>query len=475
MSYRIVDRRLGGSAITVAGPDIVCGFEVYADEAEQPCLTTYFGVSQRLALNLFPLTSGARTSLDEPRLARTLATYALPRIEAGLLDGAFAKFMDGQFVHILTPEEARRLAALLNEKQCRYLRHGDDDFCRAGYDSTKADTVPIGTTAHVCRLCDMPDSRIACSMLHHVTTWPKPGGIQPTGALCAAGKKENPNAGECRPGGNECWHRVVEPHAREDIVPLSPLTLHESIGYLDAVWRDAFQKKPLLSGNLLPAGGTLGTPCRSAEEFKEKVKALVDVFDAFDVPGSGGTLQRMITYLKAWSVAQGALPDDFAPVEKAINVLQQVTRLRANFEHSDARARSDFEQAQRALGIRLPAVSHTEEWDRLVAHVTDMLRVVREFLRKPHIARARSCPRRRVQRRQPPFTSRTGGALFVDFRVIDVLCESQLIFPIWFPERNHCEIALLAIAGVLRQVEHIGEERLSLAMTHGDPRPDQVN
>ncbi len=391
MSYRIVDYWLGGKPITAAGPDLARGFAVYADAADQPCLITHFGVRQRLALDLFPLKSGGRTSLDEPRLARALAMHALPRIEAGLLDGAFAKYMGSQFNEFLTtPEEARRLPALLNEKLCRYLQHGDDDLCRAGYDERNGDKKPIATTAHLCRLCEMPDSRVACSKLHHVTTWPKDRGIQPTGAMCAAGEKENPNAAECRPGGNECWHRLVEPHVREDIVRLSPLTLHEAIGYLDTVWLNIF-REGLLARDVLLAGGTLATPCTGSQDFRDKLSAAVDAFDAFQVPGSrGGTLERMTAYLKDMANRMGVL-QEFAPVEQAISVLQKVPRLRAGFQHGDERARRDFEEAQQVLGVRLPAVSYAEEWSRLVARVAGQLAIVREFLRK-HAGEAGSRP-----------------------------------------------------------------------------------
>jgi hypothetical protein len=311
----------------------------------------------------------------------------LPRIEAGLRDGSLAERAESgeEVKEFLTEEEASRLPALLELKRCRYLERGRDDHCHAGYDMENSAVVPVATTAHLCRSCGLPDDRVVCSMLQHVTTWHAPGKIRVTGTKCAAGMQESPDAVECAPGKNECWHRIVEPEPREETVHLSPLTLHEALGYLDAVWRDVFDKKPLLSGALLTAGGMLATPCRSAKDFDEKVKGLVDTFDAFQIPDGGtggGTLDRMLGFLEQWADSKGSANDELPSVARGMAVLKAVARVRAYFQHSDARARGSFEAAQRALGIRLPAISYAEEWDRLVSGVTEAIRIVREFLRK---------------------------------------------------------------------------------------------
>lgn len=203
--------------------------------------------------------------------------------------------------------------------------------------------------------------------------------------MCDRGFQKQANEwGACHFGGHDCWERIVEPQAREVAVHLSPLTLHEAIGYLDAVWRDVFGKKPLLAGGLLTAGGMLAEPCATVHDFNERVKGLVDVFDAFQVPGgkAGRPLESMLDFLKSWAESREAAKADLPSVEEAISVIRSVANVRAYFQHSDARARTAFEAAQRALRIRLPAVSYAEEWDRLVARVTEMLRVLREFLRK---------------------------------------------------------------------------------------------
>jgi hypothetical protein len=218
-------------------------------------------------------------------------------------------------------------------------------------------------------------------MLQHVTTRPKGGGIQPTGALCAAGQKTDFDPSHCCAGDNECWERLVEPETREDLIALPPLALHDAIGYLDAVWRNAFKKKGLLSRGALLSGGIMATACKTSQDFKDKVSAVVDAFNAFQVPidTRDGSLHKMVLYLKNWARDRGIPDEEFVPVEQAIAILKKVTRLRAGFEHSAAR--EDFEAAQQALGISLPAESYAEEWNRLVARVTANFTVVRQFIR----------------------------------------------------------------------------------------------
>ncbi len=397
MSYRV---RFGGFGwLTSPAPRpreaqaVGVTFSVYLEDEETRCLLVSFGVNAMVAFRLFPAKlgeAGART-VDEGRLGAALELYALPRVEAGLRDGSFAAQMERgeEVVEILSPEEAEGLATLLRRKECRYLLPGPDDQCGTGRNPANGQTVALPATPHLCGACARPDDRVVCSMLHHVRTWViTPGRIDVTGTMCGANKKESPNAAMCRPGRHECWHRLVEPQAREEVVHLSPLTLPEALGYLDAVWRDAVREGPLLAGNTL-AGSLLAMPCRDAADFREKVKGLVDgAFDALRVPGgrprapAAARLAELREFLERWASSREGASDDLRSVKDAISVLEKVNTIRSNLEHSDPHSRGAFEEAKRALGIRLPAGSYREEWDRLVASVVEALRVVREFLRK---------------------------------------------------------------------------------------------
>jgi hypothetical protein len=382
MSYRIVsDVDAAGGLVSVAGSDLVRGFGVYTMPAEERRVTVYVGISQMHALAFCSVKTGGQRVVDEARLARALSVYEIPRIEIWLRDGSLLERIGAslQFVDIIKDEEVERLFGSIDRKTCRYLQHGEDDECVAGL--VKGEKVRIATTPYLCLGCKMPDRRIACSMLHHVSTHaPEGQGIQPNGALCAAGMKSEFDPHDCRPGENECWQRWVEPEARSGVVAVSPLALHEAVGYLDAVWRNAFGRG-LLARDALLAGGVLAAPCATSQDFKEKVSAVVDAFNALHVPidTRDGSLQKILLHLQDWA-RERRIPDaDLAPVERAISVLKRVPRLRAGFEHAAARA--DFEAAQQALGVSLPAESYADEWNRLVARISLNLGVVRQFIR----------------------------------------------------------------------------------------------
>ena len=324
--------------------------------------------------------------MDEPLLARALAFHALPRLEAGLRNGSFSEEMEShtQLVEMVRDAaEVSRLRLLAgDDKRCRYLQElGGDEVCRAGWDGTRGVKAALPTTPHICRLCNVPDQRIVCSALHHLTTLKPAGLIRAHRALCGAGREQfRPE--ECQPGENTCWQRRGDETVPSETIRSPPLALHESFDYLDVVWRNVFGQ-PLLKLNALEVGGLLATPCSGKDDFHKKVNCIVDTFDAFQVPvASGGSLEKMAVHLKAWGEAEGLTPDDLMPVQQAIVVLKKVARLRAGMLHSSSEpARQSFEDAQVTLGVSLPAVSYADAWDHLVARVTEMLSIVRQFVR----------------------------------------------------------------------------------------------
>ncbi len=332
-------------------------------------------------------------------VARAIGIWSLPRIEAAVRDGSLmpvAEIPDG--VRVVTMgvpgDELEALTRDAEVKRCRYqVAAGGDLFCDCGW-ASPAFRERLETSAHLCRNCTLPDARVICSHLHHAKVTRQEStdecSIVALTGDCDLGYTQRANdPAKCCFGGHQCWERVVETDARSEVVQFSPLTLHEAIGYLDAVWRNAFGDG-LLGRDVLLAGGTLATPCTGIEDFQDKVSALVLVFNAFRVPvdSKDGSLAKMLAHLQGWAAERGAPPEEVAPVEQAISVLRRATRLRAGFEHGTG---GDFEEAQQVLGLRLPAVSYAEEWTRLVARVAGQLAIVREFLRT-HAQQAPNTP-----------------------------------------------------------------------------------
>ncbi len=354
-----------------------------------PSGTTFLLVKVGVPVQRLAFTSG---QVDEPAVGKMLATYALPRIEAGLRDGLFqvsAETSDGERIARLnvSGDEWEVITGQTAGKRCRYQSlEAGDLFCDAGADLAKMKKVSLPTSNFLCGACNMPDARVVCSRLHHVETQ-RVTAVQRLAvqsAFCDLGHhaKVRSEPDRCCYGGHDCWERDVEPEPQPGSLQRSPLALHEAIGYLDAVWLNVF-KGALLGRDVLRAAGTLATACATSQDFTEKVAALVETFDAFQVPGNkGGTLDRMVVHLKSWCSSIGVVTEEYEPVEQAITVLKKVARLRAGLLHGDERARRDFEEAQRVLSISLPAVAYAPEWNQLVARVAGALAVVREFVRR---------------------------------------------------------------------------------------------
>ncbi len=353
-----------------------------------PLLLVRMGVPAHTALHLFPAERGS----IELVAARTVVVAGLPRIEAGLRDGSFRSAMEKppseQAVDLnISGEEFEALARAPEPKLCRYQNWvGGDLFCEACVDSRSAERRSCPTSMFMCSQCPLPDDRAICTHLRHgrvVHAGTTPARWSMSSAFCDLGnQKSGAEWGACCCGGHPCWERVVETSEPQDVAHLSPLALHEAIDYLDAIWRTAM-KAPLLKYDVLAVGGTLATPCAGKDDFQLKVSAVVDAFDGFQVAGKkGGTLERMTEQLRSWSAGKSVANDDFATVEEAIGVLKKVARLRAGLLHGGDRARGDLEEAQRALGVSLPAVSYAEEWHQLVVRVTSALAVVRQHVRR---------------------------------------------------------------------------------------------
>lgn len=155
----------------------------------------------------------------------------------------------------------------------------------------------------------------------------------------------------------------------------SPLTLPDSIGYLDAIWRLRFDSALVK----LPGPGQcarLAVEVGSVEEFQAATSALGEILAELQVPKVEGNssrhpLGRLGGYLKQ----QLAEPNP-GRLDHAIATLDAVRLIRNGIQHSDATTRAV--NALGNLGIRYPVTSWSEAWDRIRALATQAFDTIRD-------------------------------------------------------------------------------------------------
>jgi hypothetical protein len=104
----------------------------------------------------------------------------------------------------------------------------------------------------ICCNYDLPDADYLCSTLSHPAILGRNVMAAQFSrfaarALCNQGEPGAENdPSQCRPGGHQCWERILEPKIDAPEIPSSLLALHEAFGYLDTVWRLAFGRKHAL-------------------------------------------------------------------------------------------------------------------------------------------------------------------------------------------------------------------------------------
>ena len=241
----------------------------------------------------------------------------------------------------------------------------------------------------------MPDERVVCSHLHHVGVALAPR-ERPVlrKAQCDTGRDEvSRNASMCRPGGHPCWAREVE-FATAEPKAVSPLALHESLDYLDALWRNALGSH-LLRLRAAAVPGKLATSCESAAEFEVKLSALADIISTFDVSdglldpahrddanyGKGRTLARLESSLVYRVQQAGAGEEVVGQAKEAVKVLRNAMDLRRGFQHTGSGAAGKLPAAFRTFGLAYPLQSPTVAWARVQSDVLRALESLRQVLR----------------------------------------------------------------------------------------------
>lgn len=290
----------------------------------------------------------------------------------------------------LDEQDADEIRLLPGAKECRYqgVRTGDL-YCSVAHKNP-----PAATTRHLCSTCTLPDSRLACAHLHHALVAFNPlAAPAVVRAQCDIGRTEVGDASMCRPGEHACWVKEVEFAAPEQRTA-SPLALHESFDYLDALWTNVM-KTHLLRLRGTAVVGKLATPCSSATDLESKLSALADIINSFDIAdgdlapahrtdvnyGKGRTLARLesalVHKLGADTVEDGAVTQ----VKEGVRVLRSAMALRTGYQHTGGGAAGKLPAAFGAFRVPYPPPSPGLAWARIQSEVLRALEVLREVLR----------------------------------------------------------------------------------------------
>lgn len=231
--------------------------------------------------------------------------------------------------------------------------------------------------------------------LHHALLAFVPGSMPDImEAHCDIGRTEiDQDARKCRPGGHACWVKEVEDAVSEPSAA-SPLALHESFDYLDALWKNVLKTHLLrLRGAAVP--GKLAMPCGSAADFEAKLSALADIINSLDIAdgdlalahrddqnyGKGRTLARLESAL-VHRLGAGAVDGEAVrKVKEGVRVLRNAMDLRRGYQHTGSGAAGKLPVAFGAFGLPYPPHSPTMAWERIQSEVLRALEVLREVLR----------------------------------------------------------------------------------------------
>jgi hypothetical protein len=334
---------------------------------------------------------------DDPRIDEALTIFGLAGIQARLREGSWEDTGKSRVEEVrVSSEDVGLLVALAREKSCDYqLAEGRDLYCVAA--SPKDDTLvgSIGvrgvapTSRATCAGCNMPDSRLVCSHLHHPQVFGfllsnAPVSRQLMLAMCDIGQDEIQQPHECRPGGNHCWTRLVEPPAPIEAPRVPPRALLEALDYLDTTWRLAFDKRPLVRMRNAASTADLTGGCSSREEFQSRLSALTDLIKGFeigdDLLAPDDTVQADHTVARLRSCLRERFGEDaMAQADSALSVLTTATRVRVALQHEGASG--ELPKHMAALGVRYPPNDWGDAWDAVRSQVTAALRILADAVR----------------------------------------------------------------------------------------------
>jgi len=326
-----------------------------------------------------------------------LTAYALSRLagldtdEVSQLASPSQKYPTIEF--LLDESDAQEVSQLPAPKSCRYQGENSGDlYCLVG--KAPGQEPPVPTTRGICSTCDLPDERWACDHLHHAVVGIPDEHPVILRAMCDRGRSEvQSGAIKCRPGGHSCWERTVAP-AKVIASEAAPLALHESLDYLDAVWKGAFGSH-LLQLRGASVVGKLATPCQSRSDLEVKLSALADTMSSFSIQdddlapqhrgdanyGPGRTIARLDSALTRWASTKAAEEETVRLAHEGVLTLQRVMALRRGFQHTGGGASGKLPVAFAALGLSVPPPAPDVTWSRVRERVLSAFDAIRRLLR----------------------------------------------------------------------------------------------
>ncbi len=277
-------------------------------------------------------------------------------------------------------EPADIQAAAADRKVCSHQeRRGPDLFCIAAQKSPSKGPASLmhgATTLHACEnVCALPDTQLLCSGFVHVSmdmahNFPPHPVVM--GRVCEKGQQsaiEKEPIG-CIPGGNDCWHRVLDLSLTTPETRLSPLALSEAIDFLSWIWKERFPQssKKLIQLSSASPAAEIAQGCSSPEEFRSRMNALKDVLDALSIDGglvpAGSQQTGHESLFRMRQALKGALPQaEYDRAEFALTELQYIVDLRNGLHHADAGKK--IPPAARRIGIEWPPRDWEETWSNV--------------------------------------------------------------------------------------------------------------
>lgn len=197
------------------------------------------------------------------------------------------------------------------------------------------------------------------------------------GAFCDEDRKELGTGANCRPGGNACWRRVVEPDETSLAPGYTAPALTVALDYLDAIWRLKFGGgKNLLRLPSAASTAALETNCSTRDEFRSRLSDFADLLKRLNVPDelivgaekppADQTFKRLESCLK--SILDS---EEMERANSSIKMLVAVNEARVALQHSATTA--NLARAFNTLGIPSPYPGWCECWDIVRAQTTRAL------------------------------------------------------------------------------------------------------
>ena len=362
-------------------------------------------LAERRALRLLKQV-GIRENEAEKPLAMAVIRFGVRRIEE-----AIRQAVELPHTHFITIEDddLPLLAELITANSCDYQqRDGRELYCSV---AGEQHAVAIGlrrlfpTSTALCNACTLPATDYLCSHLHHpvvggVTRYQQErpdgqGGFIRTGpyilrevtsALCDLGRPEIAHPDSCRPGGNSCWERAVEPEIEEPPAPPAALGVAEALDHLALAWEVAFGRPLFRTRSIVVDAALAVVECGRMSDLKSLLSQLADVLNAIVIeddllPGGGAPIQKSHSLARLLAALKKEVPAEaHLDMDRAVVMLQAIVAVRTGYQHQERRG--DLADAFGKLRLHWPPDSPQQTWDGIRARTIEAAAIIRDAVRQ---------------------------------------------------------------------------------------------